>query len=284
MIRQAQPGEEASIEAFLARHPNSSMFLRSNLAAHGLGDRQQALATNYLLDLEDTGAIRGVFGRSNEGFLMCQCPEADSATWERFSQMLNGQVMQGITGDSDQVEAALRFFTPALAEFSINHAEPLYRLELDALAPSKAKLRSPTPFDVELLTFWFAAYARETGVQKSGDAGKIAVSRAVSAITSGKTRLLLEGDRPVAMSSFNATIPGMVQIGGVYTPPELRGRGHARTVVAGQLREARGEGVQVALLFSNNDAASRAYEAIGFQHVGSYRVAVLKTPLEIGGA
>ena len=35
--------------------------------------------------------------------------------------------------------------------------------------------------------------------------------------------------------------------------------------------------------FSNNDSASRTYEAIGYQHIGKYRVAHLKTPTKIEG-
>ena len=48
------------------------------------------------------------------------------------------------------------------------------------------------------------------------------------------------------------------------------------------VREARDAGARVAILFSNNDAASRAYESIGFERVGAYRVGVLKSALTVG--
>ena len=89
---------------------------------------------------------------------------------------------------------------------------------------------------------------------------------------------------PVAMSAVNARLPDMVQIGGVYVPPELRSRGRGGAVVAAQLLEERARGVREAVLFANNDAAARAYERIGFARVGSYRVAILERQVTPGVA
>jgi hypothetical protein len=53
----------------------------------------------------------------------------------------------------------------------------------------------------------------------------------------------------MSYSSFTATTRGMVQVGGVYTPAELRGRGYGRAVVAGSLRDARKAGSRRSVLF-----------------------------------
>lgn len=67
----------------------------------------------------------------------------------------------------------------------------------------------------------------------------------------------------------------MVQVGGVYTPPALRSRGYARCAVAGSLLAARAEGAERAILFTNNPAAVRAYEALGFARIGEYALVLL---------
>jgi predicted GNAT family acetyltransferase len=84
--------------------------------------------------------------------------------------------------------------------------------------------------------------------------------------------VLLHDDRPVSYSSFTATTRGMVQVGGVYTPAELRGRGYGRAVVAGSLRDARKAGSRRSVLFTSraNTAAQRAYCALGYQAVGDF--------------
>jgi predicted GNAT family acetyltransferase len=85
---------------------------------------------------------------------------------------------------------------------------------------------------------------------------------------------------PVAYRQFNATLPEVVQVGGVWTPPSLRSRGYARAVVAGSLLAARAEGARRGVLFTGeeNVAAQRAYAAIGFRRVGDWGLLFLARP------
>lgn len=84
------------------------------------------------------------------------------------------------------------------------------------------------------------------------------------------------------MAGINARLPDIVQIGGVYTPPEARGRGHARRALAGLLRWCREAGVRRSVLFAYSTQAARAYEALGYKRVGDYRVTLLAEPTVIG--
>lgn len=281
MIRPAVAGDEALIEGFLQGHPNSSMFLRSNLATAGIGNLDHPHGTQFLLQMR-RGALIGVFGLTNEGYAMCQAPLAEAEDWATFMRAMAGRSVNGLTGPDAQVLQAIEALGVAAEAFSVNHAEPLYRLELDQLVPHDGSIRAPETLDVDLLTLWFLAYGKDTGIYTGDKAAEWAIGRAVNAIKGDMTRLLIADGRPVAMTAFNARFADMVQIGGVFTPEDRRGKGYGRRVVAAHLAEVRAEGVKTAILFSNNDAASRAYEAIGFQRVGSYRVAVLKKPAEIG--
>ncbi|WP_255362889.1 GNAT family N-acetyltransferase [Anabaena sp. CA = ATCC 33047] len=82
--------------------------------------------------------------------------------------------------------------------------------------------------------------------------------------------VLVAEDQPVAYSAFSGRLPDVVQIGGVWTPPELRGKGYAKCVVAGSLLEVRSQGVHRAILFTSpeNLAAQAAYRGIGFHPTG----------------
>ena len=44
--------------------------------------------------------------------------------------------------------------------------------------------------------------------------------------------MAVEGGAPVSLSAINASLPDIVQLGGIYTPPDLRGRGYAKAAVA----------------------------------------------------
>lgn len=79
---------------------------------------------------------------------------------------------------------------------------------------------------------------------------------------------------PLSMATHNARVPDTVQIGGVWTPPDSRGRGYARAIVAGALLAAREDGARTAVLFTGkeNEPARRAYLALGFRIIGDYGI------------
>jgi predicted GNAT family acetyltransferase len=76
-----------------------------------------------------------------------------------------------------------------------------------------------------------------------------------------------------AMGALTAKLlPEAVQLGGIYTPPQLRGQGCARRLVAGMIRQS---GAERAVLFTKDAAARRAYLAVGFEVCGTFGLALL---------
>ncbi len=139
--------------------------------------------------------------------------------------------------------------------------------------------------DAGLLERWSLAYNIETMGAPDDDRTRTRIkAETPGVIAAGNTRLMIENGEPVARTAFNARLPDMVQIGGVFTPPDLRCRGYARRAVAAHLREARGEAAQTAILFASGAPACRAYEALGFERVGEYALAILAEPVLYGAA
>jgi predicted GNAT family acetyltransferase len=86
----------------------------------------------------------------------------------------------------------------------------------------------------------------------------------------------VQQERLLSLAAFNAALSDIVQLGGIYTPPELRGRGYARIAVAASLRAACARQASRAVLFTNNPSAVRCYEALGFRRVGEYALVLLR--------
>jgi predicted GNAT family acetyltransferase len=171
----------------------------------------------------------------------------------------------------------------------LDEAENLYSLELDDLiipddlSSGKVDGRRIEPRDLELVTKWRVAYSIETvGAKDSPELWEKCRASVERYLKEGRSWVLEDHGEPVACSSFNAVIKEAVQVGGVWTPPELRRRGYGRSVVAASLLDARSEGTGKAILFTgeSNIAAQKAYAALGFQHIGDYRLVFLKSPLE----
>jgi predicted GNAT family acetyltransferase len=125
---------------------------------------------------------------------------------------------------------------------------------------------------------WLAIYVAETMNSPAAKIPGEVEMRYQRYVKAESHMCLMDGDRPLSMTGFNARLPGMVQIGGVFTPPEQRGRGLARRALALHLAKARDNGVTQATLFAASEAAASAYRAVGFQQVGDWTLFLLPEP------
>ena len=79
------------------------------------------------------------------------------------------------------------------------------------------------------------------------------------------TRLLASAKRYDLAAVLDGRPVAVVGIGAVFTPPELRGRGHGQQMVRSLIARARSDGADLALLFS--EIGSAYYERLGFTTV-----------------
>ncbi|OED46495.1 GNAT family N-acetyltransferase [Leisingera sp. S232] len=283
MIRRAEQGDLQAIEGFLAPRAATSMFLSGNLRDHGLNAVGHPKATSVWLS-EDASGLNGVFGLTEDGFLTFEAPGIGPAAGGALRRALDGRRIAALNGEARQADAMLEVLNVDWEQIGFSDTEPHFRLPLkDLQLPSGGStLRPMHPEDVPLITEWRHAYDKE--VFGSADLPEIrqrSTGRAEELVESGRGRILELGGLPVAMTAFNAALPEIVQIGGVFTPPGQRSRGFARRAVALHLAEVHEEGVQEAILFASGAAAVRAYQKLGFQRIGDYRIIEFSEPVTV---
>jgi ribosomal protein S18 acetylase RimI-like enzyme len=274
------PGDEERLDAFLAAHSDSSMFLRSNWRAAGLADRGGRFEGTYAAAVADDNAVVGVAAHYGSGMLALQAPAGHAGPLAVAAVRATGRSVRGLVGPSAQVAVAREALGWADRASAVASREDLFALELDtlvvpdALRERRVGCERARPDDLVLATAWKVAYSIEVlGGQLAPDLERDARATVEREIDRRHLWLLRDpAGEPLAMSALNAHLPDRVQIGGVYTPPALRSRGHAGAVVAGQLLDLRAEGVRRAVLFTptDNHAARRAYQRVGFSRVGDY--------------
>lgn len=280
-VRQLGPGDEAALEAFLLRHLESSVFLLSNLREAGFVDRGEALQGRYAAAFED-GHITAVAGHFWNGLVLLQAPAHVAALLAGCLTSLDRRV-EGFIGPWQQVEAARQAYDAGGRGLQFHQREILQSLSLDALrvperlAAGDWTCRPATPADLRLLGAWRAQYCVETIAASPGPALDTQSAREIKRLHDRQSVWLLESrGLPVAMASHNASLDDLVQIGGVFTPPEQRGRGYGRAVVAGALLAAQAAGKARAVLFTHDDnyPAQQAYAGLGFETIGDYGMAL----------
>ncbi len=260
------------------------MFLRSNARSAGLTDRGQPMQATYVAAL-DGERIRGVAAHCWNGMVLVQAPDAaDAAAVAREAVRRSRRTVTGFSGPWSQVVAAREALGLGASPTTKDSRDELYVLDLarlvvpPELANGTVRCRHPTASELELLVDWRVRFAVEAlGATDGPDLRQASADDVRRQHDRGTDWLLLAGAAPVSYSVFNAMLPDIVQIGGVWTPPEFRGRGYARSVVAGSLLAARKQGIERAVLFADpsNAAARRAYLFLGFRIVGDYGLVLL---------
>ena len=128
----------------------------------------------------------------------------------------------------------------------------------------RGRLRVAEDGDLEALAAWWHGFARDAMHQDLGsdDARRVAKDRL------GRT-YLWDLDGPVSMALATGPTPNGIRIAGVYTPPELRGRGYASACVAALSRRLMEEGRQFCFLFTDaaNPTSNAIYRRIGYEQV-----------------
>ena len=271
----ALPDQAADIAAFLTQRRETAMFPLSNLLTHGMGGTHPHSTRFWIV--QDGAQITDALGLTSEGMIL---PVLRPAHAPRAVAALSGQSVIGIVGPADTARALEAAAGLVSAHKTLDADEPHFALDLADLTlpqgPGTLRPLADAPRDAVLN--WMMDYHIATLGTPPDQAGQRAARWYDQATTTGSHMALIEGDTPLAMTGFNARAPGIVQIGGVYTPPALRGRGHARRAVALHLAQARTKGVARATLFSASDSAARAYVAIGFRRIGTWSLILFAAP------
>jgi RimJ/RimL family protein N-acetyltransferase len=289
-IRVLEPSDQAALEAWLLPRVASSMILLANSRKVGLRERSEAYHGTYAGAFED-GALIGVAAHYWVGNVILQAPDHAAALC-RHAIRASGRPLEGLLGPDAQVAAVLEALAITPAQLRLDSAEGLFQLSLAALrvppqlASGEVCARRARHEDLPVLAPWRAAYNVEAVNEPDTPAQLEDSRRELQRKIAEQTVWLAEHDgRPVAMTGFNAVTAEAVQVGGVYTPPALRGRGYARAAVAQSLIDAHRAGAQTSTLFTGDDnpSAQRVYLALGYERIGDYRLSFFTAPLPADG-
>jgi uncharacterized protein len=139
-----------------------------------------------------------------------------------------------------------------------------------AVAPGATR-RAERPEDLELILGWLVDFEDEVvPAEIRGDPGER--RRRTSSVFSsdeGGFWLWEDGGRPVSMTGAGGLTPNGIRIGPVYTPPDLRGRGYATSLVAAVSRDQLSNGRRFCFLHTDlaNPTSNAIYQRIGYERV-----------------
>jgi len=280
-LRVLAPSDGPLLEAFLASHRDSSMFLRANARRAGLEYRGAPFEASYAAAFRGDEIV-GVAAHCWNGMMLMQAP-VGAGELARACAAWSGRAVTGLSGPLEQVRRVRSALGLDAHAAALEGEEGLYALDLPALVVPSALhdgtivCRPPLPEEHATLCAWRLAYDIEIlGATDSPEHRERSAAFLDAQIVDGNAWVAVRDGILVSLSAFNATLPDIVQLGGIYTPPGFRGRGFARVAVAASLIVARERGASRAVLFTNNPSAVRTYEALGFGRVGDYSLVLFR--------
>lgn len=274
------------LDEFLIPYTPTSMFLRSNARKVGLTYRENQLYTAHYFGAFENGVLRGVIALNWNGNLFSQVPHpailqalyAEAARAEADFQIM------GILAPDEQAQQILDWLDFRVQESTISSIEKSYTLDIDKLQIPEPLMkeewlcRLATIEDLPLLVRERIHYSVETFGTDPDTENFLPETREEIRHKIGAAEIFILEVRGVIVSiaNYNATLPMVVQIGGVWTPPHFRQKGYAGGVVAGALREAQKRHIKQAVLFTKNPYAMRCYEKLGFEYADDYHLTLFK--------
>ncbi|MBN8196954.1 GNAT family N-acetyltransferase [Thalassospira povalilytica] len=289
--RKLHDADLDAANAFLADHAATSMILRGNLRTAGIERRRHPLSGSWFGAVANDGAIQAIIAQFGNGNVFVQAADNQTVPMQLTEAFLADPLrpVAGVFGEADQAADMLGQLGLAGSEFAINASDILYGLDLaNLVVPVNARADDFQMVDAEkversTLLSWLRAYEIEAlGAEDTPVLDSKVASRLVQSLDARNMWALIVEGKAVSLSGFNAQLPDMVQVGPVWTPPEYRSNGYARILVAKTLLAARARGVTRAILSTDSEAAAKAYEALGFEKIGRYRLALLKSPMQLG--
>ena len=281
--RAIQSDDINAVLAFYETCVQTAMFPLINLRDNGLSNQIANPAPRSVQGCiaEDQSGVQAVTSVTHEGIIMPVLPNGDCGLWSVVKKSIQNCSLIGVLGAANQVRSGLKALNLVDAPTRMNEDEPQYSLKRGQLRPVKCDGKHLKPFSTmprDLLVSWRTAYASEVlGLTSPDEAGQ-----EVDAYTVRDShRVLMDGNIPVAMTGFNATTSECVQVGGVFTPRNNRGRGYASQALTLHLQEAFGMGVSNVTLFAASADAARIYERLGFERIGEYALVIFETPQKV---
>lgn len=283
-LRLLGPGDEQELFAFLEPYLESSLFLIGNAERAGLRYEGERLQATYVAHY-DAGAISAVAAHSWNGMVLVQGDRGLEQAVQR-AVALSGRRVQGVIGPFELTQRARSALDANDWPTLTDKQDGLYSLELAQLRVPPLLNRSGIvcrrPTDAEIadpLAAWRVEYLIENlGYARSPELTELAREDLRNLQQEGRAWVLLDREHLVAYTGFNTRTRGIAQVGGVWTPPELRSRGYGRAVVAGSLLAEREIGTTRSVLFTahSNVPALRAYHALGYEALGDFGLVLFR--------
>jgi hypothetical protein len=182
---------------------------------------------------------------------------------EEFARALPIDSYPGVLGPDETAPWFVAAAQARGARFGEPMPQTIHSLTVTPIHPGAAgAMRAANAADLDLVWQWLVAFIKEA-TPNDAPPPRETIEKSLVA---GRYFLWTVEDVPVSMAGIARSTKTLGAIAPVYTPPTLRGRGYAGSVVAGLCDQAFSLGKSTVCLYTDrrNPASNRCYAKVGF--------------------
>jgi predicted GNAT family acetyltransferase len=265
-----------AVTAFLEANAGTAMLLLSNLVTYGfaLGPN---LSSGNLKCIQSDNKVQGVFSLTRRGTLLSETAGRTDLARTILDACADEPItIQGVLGEWQSACAIWQLLLKSnRIKEQYRSQELLCRLDLSqaqASAASVPEVRQLLPDDFPQWLPHITDFLTDEGLPIQGTLEQRKANFEQNA-AAGRWWGAFDNGHLVSTAALNAVFKGLGLVGGVYTAPQVRRRGLARTVMNTLLNDSiHTHELNRLYLFTGqeNQAARALYDSLGFAHVGEF--------------
>jgi RimJ/RimL family protein N-acetyltransferase len=268
--------DRPALVEFLRAEPEENVYLLSRLALDGVVN-EESVAHGRFYGHDGPDGLDGVifFGHRKGVVLAGQDPAfirlaADLALGREADWII-------LVGPRGPADAFLSHYRWRGRPMHLNRLQAYYVLRPGTLSDDRAPIRRAEPADLDAVVEMSEAMLQEDFDLPEGSLSREGIRESMRLkIKDGRTWVLEDQGELVFKADVSAQYSGGSQIEGVFTRPELRGKGFAKQGMAAICAELLQSSEFVSLhVDGQNVPARKAYERAGFRHHGEFRLVLL---------
>jgi GNAT superfamily N-acetyltransferase len=266
----------AEVKGFLEQYRETSLFLLSNLEAHGPVLSEELNSGNFKC-LTGPEGLEGVFCLTRRGNLLVQT-ERDFSDEILEACQEEELPIGGVLGDWETAQSLWQALLTRDASVQTTYESKTVLLSLPLssqprgpLLPDGVLVRVLEPGDFEEWDPLMQAFAAEEGLPLDGTSDQ-RQKLFEAKVSKGYVWGLFLDDHLLSTANYNARCGSTAQVGGVFTQPLYRRRGLSRAVLKTLIVDSvKRHSIDLLILFTRDHRGPRKlYKSFGFEPIGHY--------------
>jgi len=270
-----------SLEEYLNPYRAECMYICGGLREAGIEYKGEPSQGEYFGYFDEAGRLNGVMVHVTKGNIMMY--SKDAVVLRELANHIKANSTRpicGFLGPKEQVEVTIEAMDLQDAACAVNRDEDLYSIDLakikhtpDLAAGATIVRGADAPMESTLEQIQ-DYYVEVFGASKD-DQLRQRAKQSVDGLIHESWALLLD-NQLVSLSVCSARLEDIVQIGPLSTVSQHRNKGLAKSLLHHTLMDEASKGTRQAIFATNNPAAARVCEAVGFTKIGVSKLALLK--------